>query len=70
MKPIQRTSASIVDPGHVHAEIKRYNSLGWIVTSAWWTDERMKYVCLNAIYKGWIVSPDLQIPVTIERKFR
>lgn len=67
MKPIQRTSSSIVDPGHVQTEIRRYNLNGWIVTSAWWVDDRMTQVCLNAIYQGWQVSPDAQMPITIEK---
>jgi hypothetical protein len=72
MKPIQRTSASIVTPGEVRSEISRYNSLGWIVISAWWTDEKMKEICLNAIYRGGKVYAEMQDAVTIEkvRKFR
>lgn len=69
MKPIQRTTASIVNPGEVHTEIRRLNSLGWIATAAWWTDESMKEICLNAIYRGGRIYPEMQQPVRIERSW-
>lgn len=50
MKPVQRTSATIVAPWELDEEIKRYNKQGWQVITAWYTDRSKLEICLNAIY--------------------